>query len=119
MLAEPVEIIKTDEELYQSALEEWLGVLSRLWIAFDKPLDPERLTIYREALDVLPLGLLDLAVKRVIREHKFNSVPTIADVWSAVRKELHNPPDLERAIHAWRESLWDRSVMIINAECTP
>lgn len=104
--------VKTDAQIYLDATKEWLGVLSQLWIAFDKPLDTERLTIYRNMLEGIPLGLLEPAIKRVIRDHKFNNVPTIADVWAAVRKELGNPIDIDRAITIWCESLWNRAVML-------
>jgi hypothetical protein len=110
MLADPD--VKTDEQIHQAANEEWLGVLSQLWIAFDKPLDPERLALYRNMFGDLPLGLLEQAVKRAIREHKFNSIPTVADVWSAVRKELNNPADLDRAIKLWIESRWSAAVHV-------
>jgi len=96
---------KSDEDIWQMANEEWLGVLSRLWVAFDKPLEPERLTIYRNLLCNVPMGLLELAVHRTIREHKYNSVPSVADVWAAVRRELHNPYDLDQAIEIWKESI--------------
>lgn len=104
--------LMTDEEITQAAREEWLSVLSRLWIAFDKPLDAERLTICQRELEMLPLGLLELSVSRAIREHKYNSVPTISDVWTAARKELHNPHDIDQAIRQWKESLWRRAILL-------
>lgn len=96
---------KTDQEIYQAAMEEWLSVLTQLWTAYDKPLDPERLTLYQKMLGEVPLGLLEKAVKRVIREHKYNSVPAVGDVWSAIRKELGNPYDIDQAIQAWCDAL--------------
>jgi hypothetical protein len=92
---------KTDQEIYQAAMEEWLGVLTQLWTAYDKPLDSSRLELYQKMLGDVPLGLLDKAIKRVIREHKYNSVPAVGDVWSAIRKELGNPHDIDQAIQAW------------------
>lgn len=98
-----VQVEVSDDEIYQAAMEEWLNVLARLWVAFDKPLDPVRLALYQGMLNKLPLGLLELAVERVVREHKYNSVPTVAQVWEAVRKELRNPFDLDQAIDTWCE----------------
>lgn len=92
---------KTDEEIYQAAIEEWLGVLAKLWVAFDIPLEPVRLVIYQNALN-LPLGLLELAVDRAIRDHHYKSVPIISEVWDALRAELGNPYDLNQAIEQWK-----------------
>jgi hypothetical protein len=102
--------VRRDDGLndYQMALEEWLGVLSRLWTAFDKPVDPIRLTIYRDALGKVPMGLLEKAIERVLHEHTYSNVPTIGEVWAALRKELHNPYDIDQAIEQWSEGLWNR-----------
>lgn len=98
----------SDEEIYQMALEDWLGILAKLWTAFGKPLDPEALQIYREMLAGVPIGLLEKAITRVIREHRFATVPTIAEVWTAIRKELGNPViDLDQAIEGWCERVWE------------
>lgn len=102
--------VMTDGEIDQAALEDWLRILAQLWTAFGKLLDDAQLTVYQEHLAVLPLGLLETAVKRVIRDHRFNSVPTIAQVWAAVRVELGNPPDLDREILLWVERKWTAAV---------
>lgn len=106
---QPVELeeVKTDEDIYQAALEEWLGILGQLWTAYDKEIEPDRLEIYRKQFSILPMGLLDVAVTRAIREHTFNSVPTVGEVWQAVRKILGNPSDLDGAIEHWHESIPD------------
>ena len=84
------------------ALEEWMDVLSHLWEAFGKPVEPVRLVIYQSMLKKLPLGLLELAIEQTVRDHgKYNNVPTVGEVWSAVRVVLHNPYDLDQAIEAW------------------
>lgn len=101
------ENVKTDQEIYQSALEEWLGVLAQLWMAYDKPIDPERLELYSRQFAVLPLGLLQLAVQRTIRDHTFNNVPTIGEMWLAVRNVLGKPSDLDAAIDRWSDSVPD------------
>lgn len=90
------------DECHQAAVEEWLEVLSRLWVAYDKPLDPVRLVLYQNMLAKLPLGLLELAVEQTVRNHgKYNNVPTVGEVWDAVRVVLHNPYDLDQAIEDW------------------
>jgi hypothetical protein len=102
--------VVTDDTIYQQALEDWLKVLSTLWTAYDKPVDPVRFALYSDMLRKIPLGLLEQAVERVVSEHVYNSVPTVAEVWVAVRKELHNPFDLDQAIERWKEALWYRAV---------
>lgn len=94
----------------EDPFEEWLDILVQLWTAFGKKVDADQLLIYQQNLSIVPMGLLDAAVKRVIREHSFNNVPTIAEVWTAVRKELRNPVDLDRAIQEWTEQKWANAV---------
>ena len=72
---------------YDLALKEWLGVLEELWTAAGKPLEADRLEVYRQSLGEVPLGLLELAVRRVIRENTYNVVPLPGVVWAAVRRE--------------------------------
>ena len=48
-------------------LVEWLGVLAELWTAAGKPLEADRLQVYRQSLGEVPLGLLGLAVRRTLR----------------------------------------------------
>ena len=102
-----VDQIKSDEQVYQAALEEWLAVLAQLWIAYDKPIEHDRLEIYRKQFCVLPLGLLEQAVDRAIRNHKFNSVPTPGEVWEATHYVLGNPSDIDVAIQRWVNSIPD------------
>lgn len=103
---------RSDEDIHQDALHEWLEVLAQLWTAFGKPVDASQMIVYQRSLGSLPLGLLDRAVQRVIREHDFNNVPTVAEVWKAVRKELGNPVDLDRAIEVWCDQLWGKAVIL-------
>ena len=58
---------KTEE--YDLALEEWLRVLAELWTAAGKALEADRLKVYRQSLGDVPLGLLELAVQRLVRPH--------------------------------------------------
>ena len=103
--------MSTLEPVYVSLGEEWIAILSRLWIAFDKPLDPERLQIYIHELGSVPLGLLELAVSRTIRNHKFSNVPSVADVWRSVNAELGNPYDVDQAIQEWCDRQWRKVVV--------
>jgi len=97
-------------EGYDLALEEWLGVLEELWSAVGKPIEPDRLQVYRNALADVPLGLLEVAVRRVIRENTFSVVPPPGAVWEAVRQELGNPQDMRLAIQRWEDRLWETMI---------
>jgi hypothetical protein len=92
----------------ETLLEEWLAVLGELWTAVEKPVDAKRLKVYQKALGEVPLGLLELAVKRVIRENTYHVVPLPGVVWAAVRKELGDPFDIRVAIEGWVEGQWNR-----------
>jgi hypothetical protein len=87
-------------------LGEWLGVLAEMWTATGKPLEADRLQVYRNSLGEVPLGLLELAVRRVIRENTYNVVPLPGAVWAAVRKELWEPWDVRVAMEEWVERRW-------------
>jgi len=74
-------------EGYDQMLEEWLEVLAELWTAAGKSLEADRLQVYRQSLGEVPLGLLELAVRRVIRENVYHVVPLPGVVWAAARPE--------------------------------
>lgn len=94
--------VMSEDECHQAALEDWLEILSRLWVAYDKPLDPVRLVIYQNMLGKLPSRLLELAIEQAVKDHgKYNNVPTVGEVWAAVRVVLHNPRDIDQAIDEW------------------
>ena len=89
--------VKTDAEINAEAEAEWMGILASLWVAIGKPVDPDRLRIYAEDLWNIPLGLLELAVKRVRREQTWNIVPLAGEILTAVNRELDaaNVPDIQ------------------------
>jgi len=79
-----------------------------LWTAAGKPLEADRLEVYRQSLEDVPLGLLELAVRRVIRENVYALVPLPGVIWEAVRRELGEPWDVKQAIEDWVERRWGR-----------
>ena len=91
---------------YESPMEEWLGVLAELWTAVGKPIEEDRLKVYQKVLEDVPLGLLELAIKRVIQENDYQVVPVPGVVWAAVKKELGNPYDIKMAIESWLDQKW-------------
>ena len=90
-------------------LVEWLGVLSEMWKAVVKPLEKDRLEVYQQVLGEVPMGLLALAVRRVIRENTNNVVLPPGVVWAAVRQELGEPWDIRMAMEDWLERKWSRN----------
>lgn len=93
-----------DADIYQAALEEWLGVLGQLWTAFGKDIDPEQMTIYQRNLVGVPMGLLEQAIRKTIRNHRFNNVPTVGEVWQSIQAVLGNPRDVDDAIQRWQDA---------------
>ncbi|MCX6983175.1 MAG: hypothetical protein NT118_00300 [Lentisphaerae bacterium] len=76
-------------------------MLAELWTAAGKPLEADRLKVYRQSLGEVPLGVLELAVRRVIRENVYHVVPLPGVVWAAVRRELGDPWDVRLAMEDW------------------
>jgi len=71
--------------------------------AAGKPLEADRLQVYRQSLGEVPLGLLELAVRRVIRENVYHVVPLPGVVSAAVKRELGDPWDVRLAMEDWVE----------------
>ncbi|WP_322792943.1 hypothetical protein [Bellilinea sp.] len=90
----------TNEQIHEHARSEWLAVLSRLWIAIGREVDKRQLLVYEQALGMLPLGLLELAVNEVLYQHRYTSVPTIADVAEMARR-IAGVASLHQAGEAW------------------
>jgi hypothetical protein len=86
----------------------FMGVLAELWTAAGKALEADRLQVYRQSLGEVPLGLLELAVRQVIRENVYHVVPLPGVVWTAVRRELGDPWDIKLAMEDWVERRWGR-----------
>ncbi len=105
---EPDEI-ETDGQMLQWMNEEWLRVLVRMWDAVGRPVEAQRLDAYKRALGMVPIGLLELAVARALRENgSYQTIPTPGAVWSAVLDELGRPHDVKGAIECWKEESWSR-----------
>ena len=97
-------LVPTDAEIEQVAGQEWLDVLTGMWEAIGKPLDEKRLQKYAKELNGIPLGLLEKAISRAIRNSgDYIVVPTISAIWNALRKELGNPYNIDEAISRWCE----------------
>lgn len=101
-----------DEEIHQSAAVEWLGILSKLWTSVGKTPTQDQLQVYQEMLGDVPLKLLEQTINRTLREHKYNTVPTIGNVWDAFIVELNPQPGMSvrEALGRWESQLWDSVV---------
>ena len=97
--------------VFDDAKKDWLTVLSDLWTAYDKKLNPAQMKIYVRQLDFIPIGLLRKAVDRAILEKKFNTTPSPNEVISALNKELDDPYDLAVAVEDWSRESWKRCVV--------
>jgi hypothetical protein len=92
----------TEQEIYEAALADWMGVLGQLWTAIGKPIESNRLKVYRDQLGDVPLGLLEKSIARVLRENTWSNVPPVGTIWQAIRKELGDPYDLQVALENWQ-----------------
>ncbi len=114
-VAEIPEIVsgeESDEEIDGKAYVDYLGVLADMWDAVGKPLDERRLNKYMAELRDIPLGLLQKAVSRALRNAgDYHVVPTIGAIYAAVRKELGNPQDLDEAVDRWCAAKFERSIV--------
>lgn len=76
---------KSDQAIYNEARKEWTAVLLQLWEAYNKAPDPKQLKVYIRQLSDVPLAVLEDTVATLLREHKFNSVPTLGEVWEVIK----------------------------------
>jgi hypothetical protein len=67
-------------------------------------------------LGEVPLGLLDLAVRRVIRENVYHVVPLPGVVWAAVQRELGDPWDVRLAMEVWVETKYQTLMCLMRSK---
>lgn len=91
----------SDEKIYQAAKAEWVGVLLQLWEAYGKQPDPKQLQVYIKQLGDVPMAILEDAVALLLKEHKFNSVPTLAEIWDAIKRNNGGSDDLQVQTKPW------------------
>ena len=85
-------IPKTDKEIRDMAMGEWVAVLAQLWEAVGKTVDNKQLAVYVKQLGDIPLGILEKVVSEMIRSNTWNSVPSIGAIW----QEIHLVIDVFR-----------------------
>ena len=69
---------------YKGLRDEWMGVLLQLWNAYGKQPNPAQVKTYVAQLGHIQLGMLEAAVAHLLANHRYNSVPTIAEVFEAI-----------------------------------
>ena len=74
----------TEQEVYDSMKAEWMAVLLQLWEAYGKVPDRKQFKVYVTQLGHLSIGQLEAGIAHLLTHHKYNSVPTIAEVSEAV-----------------------------------
>jgi len=74
----------TEQEVYDSMKAEWMAVLLQLWEAYGKVPDRKQFKVYVTQLGHLSIGQLEAGIAHMLTHHKYNSVPTIAEVTEAV-----------------------------------
>ncbi len=103
----------SENDIRKAAKLEWLKTLSELWIFFGKQIDEERLRVYARDLSYVPLGLLEQAVRRAVREQQYHTTPTLRAVEDALCRVLsvERFSELESAIAAWEQDSFNRCVV--------
>ena len=84
--------VMSDAEIYKLAREDWLNILRQLWEATGKPVNPAQLKVYAKQLGMIPLGALEAVIGEILKDHQYNNVPTIGEIWSALRTRFGCDP---------------------------
>ena len=85
-------IPKTDKEIRDMAMPDWVGTITRLWEAVGKTVDNKQLAVYVKELSGIPLELIEIIVSKMVRSNTWNSVPSIGAIW----QEIHLVIDVFR-----------------------
>jgi hypothetical protein len=94
-----------DEEVHNLGMAEWYEVLASLWTAIGKPIERKRLELYGQDLADVPLGLLEIALKRVRALHAYSNIPLVAEIRKAVIVELKSQGYAN--VEDWIDGKWD------------
>ena len=78
----------SDQEIHDMAVTDWYRILESMWIAIGKEVDKERLLIYGRDLGNVPCEILERAIRRIRLSSSYASIPTIGEIWQAVKMEL-------------------------------
>ena len=79
---------KSSETIYKMAYHDWVNVLTQLWSAIGKPINDKQLRVYAEQLGDVPLEVLEKVITAVLKQHKYNTVPTLAEIWAVIDRDF-------------------------------
>ena len=96
--------VLSDTEIHDMAVADWYGILETLWTAIGKPVEKKRMLIYGKDLGNVPCELLERAIKRIRLNSIYSQVPTIGEIWQAVKMELAE--DNCTTSEEWIERKW-------------
>ena len=74
------------------------NLMNTLGIVFGETITKERVAVYYEHLSDFPIAEIEMGIKRIIRERKYNKLPTIAGIIEKITGTTE-----EFAIKAWAE----------------
>ena len=94
---------KSNETIYKMAYHDWVNVLTQLWSAIGKPVNDKQLKVYIKQLSDVPMGTLDAIVATVLKEHKYNTVPMLAEIWAVMKRDFDG---LEQAKATTGNTVW-------------
>lgn len=83
---------KSDADVRKMAYREWVDVLCQIWEAIGKPVNDKQLAVYVKQLGDVPMAILEDVVATLLREHTWNNVPTLGEIWACIR-ERHGEPE--------------------------
>lgn len=96
--------VLSDTEIHDMAVADWYGILETLWTAIGKPVEKKRMLIYGKDLGNVPCELLERAIRRIRLNSIYSQVPTIGEIWQAVKMELAE--DNCTTSEEWIERKW-------------
>lgn len=87
-------IARTDEELRKQIKAELTGVLLGMWTALGREVDKVQLTHYVQEFDGYPPERLRVAIASIMRTRKWNSIPTIGEIYAEMKKTAFDLPSV-------------------------
>ena len=77
------------KDFSDTLLNEWLKVLRRLWLAYDKKIDNEQFEVYATELGDVPIGILEPAIKTIINDgNRAPYFPRLSELKASISYEV-------------------------------
>lgn len=96
----------SDEQIYKSGMEEWVGTVAQLWDVNGRDVDMRQLDAYCKQLRDVPLGLLEIGIHYAIKNNTYKTIPAVGLIYEGIHKaldRLNMPPktDIDTKIERW------------------